>query len=334
MMISCACSRRRDVYWDRVDEIAPLGEQPVFDATVAETHNFVANGITLENSPRARCGRRDLLVPRRGVQQGVARPRRGRRDRRQAPRRADRVRCGWCSAGSTPASTTPRRAGWPERRHPGPVFLGDDLLAWLILAVGGALFIGNVVAIARPPEQARAGRSRAGAARTITADGRHRAGRRRVGPGHARDVVAREGRAATARRAAYWTRANSRTGRNRETPRSRLSVTRRGRACPRRNCRRQDTRRTTLAVLGAVRGCRPVAMTMRYSSGQITPRRTHHSRLEHGRDSPKWTWQAPARPVSPISPRWSPADDAGAGRDRRVDVLGSGRGSSAPHRRR
>jgi hypothetical protein len=31
------------------------------------------------------------------------------------------------------------------------VFLGDDLLAWLVLAVGGALFIGNVVAIVRPP---------------------------------------------------------------------------------------------------------------------------------------------------------------------------------------
>jgi hypothetical protein len=31
------------------------------------------------------------------------------------------------------------------------VFLGDDLLAWLVLAVGGALFIGNLVAIVRPP---------------------------------------------------------------------------------------------------------------------------------------------------------------------------------------
>jgi hypothetical protein len=31
------------------------------------------------------------------------------------------------------------------------VFLGDDLLAWLVLALGGALFIGNVVAIVRPP---------------------------------------------------------------------------------------------------------------------------------------------------------------------------------------
>ena len=33
------------------------------------------------------------------------------------------------------------------------MFLGDDLLAWLVLAIGGALFIGNVVAIVRPPER-------------------------------------------------------------------------------------------------------------------------------------------------------------------------------------
>lgn len=32
------------------------------------------------------------------------------------------------------------------------MLLGDDLLAWLVLALGGALFVGNVVAIARPPE--------------------------------------------------------------------------------------------------------------------------------------------------------------------------------------
>ena len=33
------------------------------------------------------------------------------------------------------------------------MFLGDDLLAWLLLAVGGALFLGNVVAIVRPPDK-------------------------------------------------------------------------------------------------------------------------------------------------------------------------------------
>lgn len=33
------------------------------------------------------------------------------------------------------------------------MLLGDDLLAWLLLAVGGALLIGNVVAIVRPPDK-------------------------------------------------------------------------------------------------------------------------------------------------------------------------------------
>jgi hypothetical protein len=50
-------------------------------------------------------------------------------------------------------ATTPHRARRPERRHPERVFLGDDLLAWLVLAVGGALFFGNVIAIARPPDK-------------------------------------------------------------------------------------------------------------------------------------------------------------------------------------
>jgi hypothetical protein len=31
------------------------------------------------------------------------------------------------------------------------VLLGDDLLAWLILALGGALFAGNVMALVKPP---------------------------------------------------------------------------------------------------------------------------------------------------------------------------------------
>jgi len=35
------------------------------------------------------------------------------------------------------------------------VFLGDDLLAWLMLALGGALFIGNLAAVIRPPERPR-----------------------------------------------------------------------------------------------------------------------------------------------------------------------------------
>ncbi|GHJ40227.1 hypothetical protein Sm713_58360 [Streptomyces sp. TS71-3] len=39
-----------DVFWDPVVAIEPLGEQPVFDATVKGTHNFVADGILAHNS--------------------------------------------------------------------------------------------------------------------------------------------------------------------------------------------------------------------------------------------------------------------------------------------
>ena len=39
-----------DVFWDKIVSIEPLGPQPVYDATVKETHNFVANGISLHNS--------------------------------------------------------------------------------------------------------------------------------------------------------------------------------------------------------------------------------------------------------------------------------------------
>lgn len=31
------------------------------------------------------------------------------------------------------------------------MFLGEDLLAWLLLAFGGAMFVGNLMAIYRPP---------------------------------------------------------------------------------------------------------------------------------------------------------------------------------------
>jgi hypothetical protein len=30
---------------------------------------------------------------------------------------------------------------------------GDNLLPWLVLALGGALFVGNVLAVVRPPER-------------------------------------------------------------------------------------------------------------------------------------------------------------------------------------
>ena len=31
------------------------------------------------------------------------------------------------------------------------MLLGDDLLAWLVLALGGALFAGNLLALIKPP---------------------------------------------------------------------------------------------------------------------------------------------------------------------------------------
>lgn len=33
------------------------------------------------------------------------------------------------------------------------MFLGEDLLAYLVLAMGGALFVGNLMAVVRPPER-------------------------------------------------------------------------------------------------------------------------------------------------------------------------------------
>lgn len=39
-----------DVYWDTVVEITSIGEQDVYDGTVSDTHNFVANGIAVHNS--------------------------------------------------------------------------------------------------------------------------------------------------------------------------------------------------------------------------------------------------------------------------------------------
>jgi replicative DNA helicase len=39
-----------DVFWDRVVEVASLGEQAVYDGTVSGTHNFIANGIAAHNS--------------------------------------------------------------------------------------------------------------------------------------------------------------------------------------------------------------------------------------------------------------------------------------------
>lgn len=38
-----------------------------------------------------------------------------------------------------------------------PVFLGENLLAYLVLALGAALVVGNVAAIMRPPQRPREG---------------------------------------------------------------------------------------------------------------------------------------------------------------------------------
>jgi hypothetical protein len=39
----------------------------------------------------------------------------------------------------------------------GTVFLGENLLPLLVLALGGALLVGNLLAVVRPPEQTREG---------------------------------------------------------------------------------------------------------------------------------------------------------------------------------
>jgi hypothetical protein len=37
------------------------------------------------------------------------------------------------------------------------LFLGNDLLAWLLLALGGAMAVGNAMALLRPPAKAKEG---------------------------------------------------------------------------------------------------------------------------------------------------------------------------------
>jgi replicative DNA helicase len=39
-----------EVYWDSIASIDSIGNQPVYDGTVLESHNFIANGISLHNS--------------------------------------------------------------------------------------------------------------------------------------------------------------------------------------------------------------------------------------------------------------------------------------------
>ena len=38
-----------------------------------------------------------------------------------------------------------------------PLFLGNDLLAWLVLALGGAMAVGTFLALVRPPARTREG---------------------------------------------------------------------------------------------------------------------------------------------------------------------------------
>ena len=54
----------------------------------------------------------------------------------------------WC--GRYPAGVLPLLAASDTG-----AFLGDDLLPYLVLAMGGALLAGNVAAIVKPPAQAR-----------------------------------------------------------------------------------------------------------------------------------------------------------------------------------
>ncbi len=47
-------------------------------------------------------------------------------------------------------------------------FLGEDLLAWLVLAIGAALVVGNGLALVRPPERPQQGSlDRAPLSRTV-----------------------------------------------------------------------------------------------------------------------------------------------------------------------
>ena len=39
-----------DIYWDSIASIEPIGEHPVYDLSMAETHNFVANDFIIHNS--------------------------------------------------------------------------------------------------------------------------------------------------------------------------------------------------------------------------------------------------------------------------------------------
>ena len=52
------------------------------------------------------------------------------------------------------------------------MFLGDQLLAYLVLAMGGALLVGNMLALVKPPPEAKEGElARAPVARSLVMAG-------------------------------------------------------------------------------------------------------------------------------------------------------------------
>lgn len=61
------------------------------------------------------------------------------------------------SAGAALASLRVLAAGWALDEAVAVLFLGEDLLAWLVLAIGAALAIGTLLALVRPRPEAPEG---------------------------------------------------------------------------------------------------------------------------------------------------------------------------------
>jgi len=51
-----------DVYWDRIVAIEPAGHKQVYDLTIPETHNFVANDVCVHNTAFALSLARNIIV--------------------------------------------------------------------------------------------------------------------------------------------------------------------------------------------------------------------------------------------------------------------------------
>ena len=115
-MCGCTTWRPPTCCWDRVVEITPLGAQPVFDATVEPHPQLRRQRDRRPQLARAGRRRRDVPLPRRGVQQRVSGQGLGRGDHRQAPFRADRH-----EAAGVPRSVHPLRQRRPRRLTTGRV---------------------------------------------------------------------------------------------------------------------------------------------------------------------------------------------------------------------